>query len=79
MSNEKQPYAGAPIIIIWKGLGEDFPDEGYLFIPKNKDEDDMMYHIPNPQNPGGKDSVDPEWGLFRKLLKNNQVAKIIIK
>lgn len=74
MKIKGQPFAGCHVKIYWKEIPHEY-DRGYLYqTPKM--EDDFMVHVPDPINPGGKDSCDPVWIRLSKLLKNDQVEKI---
>lgn len=74
--------AGDKVEIHWKwdvdGMVEELIDEGYVFELPWSDEGcvDFYVHVPNPGNPGGKDSVGPEWRHIRDLMQNEYVQKI---
>ena len=73
----KYPQAGCKIVIYWKDF--DDVDYGYLYQTQKMDVDSFMVHVPNPSNPGGKDSVPPVWIRLDKLLRNNNVKRIKYK
>lgn len=76
------PYPGAKVKIEW--VSENGKplciDSGYLFLTPFQDDgiDDYFIHVPRPDNPGGKDSVEPEWSHINKLLKNKYCRSIIV-
>lgn len=73
---------GDTVAITWQGeLLEGVTDYGYVFAWPGGDEgrDANMggiVHIPNPQNPGGKDRADPEWVTLYELLTNPMVKSV---
>lgn len=77
---------GDIVAITWKpdGREEEFGalmDYGYVFAWPGRDEgrDANMggiIHVPDPQNPGGKDRADPEWVTLYELLTNPQVQSV---
>lgn len=65
-----------------EGEDETFLDHGYVFtLPGLEDRDVWMggiVHIPNPDNPGGMDSVPPVWVTLDRLLKDPLVLKVTV-
>lgn len=51
---------------------------GFLLPMCDKDSIDWFVHCPHPTNPGGKDSVEPEWHHIYELLTNPMVELIEI-
>lgn len=76
---------GCRISIYWKrseeGIKHDFDqviDKGYVFILPGMDASiaDCYFHIPEPENPGGKDQAPEEFGYLVCLLQNPLVEMI---
>lgn len=69
------PGPGYIVELHWK---ENIVDKGYLFQTPECNNDSYFVHVPEPSNPSGKDSCDPEWRHLNELLSNPQLIKIII-
>lgn len=54
-------------------------DEGYVFEGPGMDSEsgDCFVHVPNPQNPGGKDRADDEFIYMIQLMGNPYCNKIV--
>lgn len=72
---------GKKIIIVWKNLGKECPDEGYLFeLPFcSADEGDIFCHFSKTQNPDGMDDGCPIWIHLYELMTNENVISITIE
>lgn len=70
--------AGDRIEIQWNEEFDNMTDEGYVFeVPwSSSDSCDLITHVPNPNNPCGKDIPGPEWCHIRQLMANEYVVKI---
>lgn len=73
--------AGSKVAIHWKGVDGEFDpieDTGYVFELPFSDSGcyDFFVHIPQPENPGGKDNCAAEWIHLYKLLDMELVKKI---
>lgn len=53
-------------------------DSGYVFIVDGMDAElgDCFIHVPQPDNPSGKDVAPPEWGYMIALLANEMVEEV---
>ena len=66
---------GSNIEIDW--IDREEIDKGYLFaLPISQDENDLLFHIPNPDNSDGIGDAPPVWGHLNSLLKNKRVKQI---
>lgn len=74
------PFPGATVNIFWTHWNKNMFDVGYLFLLpfSDADIDDYFIHIPRPENPGGKDTAEPEWIHINKLLKNEYCKQILV-
>lgn len=71
---------GRKVTVIWKNLGTDYPDEGYLFALDfcAEDEADIFCHFRQPQNPDGMDTAPPVWMHMYELMTNDNVESITV-
>jgi hypothetical protein len=81
-----EPNPGCGIRIQWKKYpgNEKFDpviDEGYIFILPGMDASicDCYFHIPNPDNSGGKGDAPEKFGYLIELMTNEFVEKITFK
>jgi len=77
----KETEGGKMVTVIWKSLGKDYPDKGYLFeLPFcAADEGDVFCHFPKTQNPDGKDDGEPIWIHMYDLMVNKDVVSITVE
>lgn len=71
---------GCKVKIYWvTEHGTNIIDEGYVFECPDMDADsgDCFVHVPNPDNPGGKDNADPEFIYMIALMQNPLCKKIV--
>lgn len=66
---------GCTVNIYWNNGSIDC---GYVFIVDGMDAEigDCFVHIPQPDNPGGKDVAPPEWAYMINLMTNDLVEEI---
>lgn len=69
---------GDRIEILWSDELDNMVDDGYVFeLPWcYSDSGDFFVHIPEPNNPDGKDIPGPEWKHVRELMNNKFVVSI---
>lgn len=71
---------GSKVKIHWvTEFGTKVVDEGYVFEAPDMDSEsaDCFVHVPNPENPGGKDNADPEFIYMISLIQNPYCKKIV--
>lgn len=71
---------GCKVKIYWTTeFGTKVIDHGYVFIAPGMDAQmgDCFVHVPEPQNPGGKDKAEEEFIYMRTLMKNPFCTKIV--
>ncbi len=76
------PEPGSLLSITWSDpLLHDVEDTGYIFAtPESSPQDfNFFVHVPRPENPGGKDSVEPIWEHLYDLLDNPEVKQVIVR
>ena len=71
------PQPGSRVHIHWKS---EAVDRGYILTLPGHEPRDVciggVVHVPQPDNPGGKDSIGPIWETLDDLLRNEQVERI---
>lgn len=72
---------GCKVEIYWGKEYDGIIDEGYVFIVDGMDADlgDCFIHVPQQDNPEGKEKGEPEWDYGVALLANEYCIKIICK
>ena len=80
---DRECVEGAKILIYWVNEYKQFDqtiDKGYLFVLPGMDAQicDCFFHVPNPENPGGKGEAPEEFGYLVELIINPLVEKISI-
>lgn len=73
-------HPGCNVKIHWiTEHGTKIIDEGYVFEGPGMDSEsgDCFVHVPNPQNPAGKDNADPEFIYMIALMQNPYCKKIV--
>jgi hypothetical protein len=73
---------GCKVEIHWvTEYGTKIIDNGYVFVVDGMDAEigDCFVHVPDPDNPGGKDVAPPEFTYMIALQTNPFVKKIVCK
>lgn len=75
-------YPGCKVVIHWKPEhGAMIIDTGYVFVVDGMDAEigDCFVHVPEPDNPSGKDIAPSEFTYMIALQANPLVKKIVCK